>query len=164
MLSVTGHPLLAYNSFTGHWRFGQGLCEVNAFSMTYLGELKMNYLSSLQTKHQTESKMLCPGVLLVEARLSLPCLASEWFYIYSIFLFNLCSTHELYTLMTKLDFFVSLFVYNGNVNSWIKIRSIVWQQRSSNQKWMDVANKQQTQPPQILSYLWVVSLTLLKTS
>ena len=46
VLSVTGHPLLAYNSFTGHWRFGQGLCEVNAFSMTYLGELKINYLST----------------------------------------------------------------------------------------------------------------------
>ena len=37
ILSVTGHPLLTFNSFAGEWSFGPTVCQINAFSMTYLG-------------------------------------------------------------------------------------------------------------------------------
>ena len=39
IISVTGHPFLAYNSFAGEWSFGPTLCKLNALSMTYLGSI-----------------------------------------------------------------------------------------------------------------------------
>ena len=42
IISVTGHPFLAYNSFAGEWSFGPTLCKLNALSMTYLGFI--NYI------------------------------------------------------------------------------------------------------------------------
>jgi len=42
IISVTGHPFLAYNSFAGEWSFGPTLCKLNALSMTYLGLINYN--------------------------------------------------------------------------------------------------------------------------
>ena len=37
IISLTGHPFLAYNSFAGKWSFGHTFCQINALCMTYLG-------------------------------------------------------------------------------------------------------------------------------